>query len=152
MILKGLLVKIYAKLISIVCNSLTKGIDSSCFECPTLNKIIYHKNLSDFPPRYPNTHLGNALLVDDTPYKTCQNPPCNVIFVESYEDVKEEYNYLLWIFFHTQSHFIILRLMFPPLWRIILLVSLEVSQKMMSNFRRLKNAPLPITPISIEIN
>jgi hypothetical protein len=69
--------------------------DNKCFELPTLNKIIYHKNLSDFFPRYPNNHLGNALLVDDTPYKTCQNPPYNVIFVESYKDVDEEDNYLL---------------------------------------------------------
>jgi hypothetical protein len=69
--------------------------DSKCFELPTLNKIIYHKNRSDFFPSYPNSHLGNALLVDDTPYKTCQNPPYNVIFVEFYEDVKEEDNYFL---------------------------------------------------------
>lgn len=68
--------------------------DNKCFELPTLNKIIYHKNLSNFFPWYPNSHLGNALLVSDTPYKTCQNPPYNVIFVESYEDVKEEDNYL----------------------------------------------------------
>jgi hypothetical protein len=26
-----------------------------------------------------NTHLGNTLLVDDTPYKTCLNPHFNAI-------------------------------------------------------------------------
>jgi hypothetical protein len=46
--------------------------DSKCFELPTLGKIIYHKNLFDFFLRYyPNTHLGNALLVDAMAYKTC---------------------------------------------------------------------------------
>ncbi len=37
-------------------------------------------------------------MVDDTPYKTCQNPPFNVIFIESYEDMLEEENYLLGTF------------------------------------------------------
>jgi len=44
---------------------------------------------------YPSTHLGNTLLVDDTPYRTYQNPPFNVIFIEYYEDVPKEDNYLL---------------------------------------------------------
>jgi len=51
----------------------------------THDKLIYHKNLSNFFPRYLNIHIGNTLLVDDTPYKTCLNPPYNAIFVEYYE-------------------------------------------------------------------
>jgi hypothetical protein len=31
-------------------------------------------------------------------YKSCQNPPFNVIFIESYEDMPKEENYLLGIF------------------------------------------------------
>ncbi len=44
---------------------------------------------------YPSTHLGNTLLVDDTPYRTCQNLPFNVIFIKYHEDVPKEDNYFL---------------------------------------------------------
>ncbi len=60
---------------------------------PTNDKVIYHKNLFDFFPRYLNIHLGNTLLVDDMPYRTCLNPPSNAIFVESYKDLPKENNY-----------------------------------------------------------
>jgi len=43
-------------------------------------------------------YLGNTLLVDNMPYKTCQNPPLNDIFVESYDDVKKKDNYFLGTF------------------------------------------------------
>ncbi len=59
------------------------------------DKLIYHKNLSDFLPRYPNTHLGNTLLVDETHYRTCLNPLFNAIFVDSYEYMPKEDNYLM---------------------------------------------------------
>jgi hypothetical protein len=61
----------------------------------TYDKLIYHKYLSDFFPRYPNTHLGNTLLVDDKPYKTWLNSSFNAIFVESYEYMPKEHNYLI---------------------------------------------------------
>ncbi len=70
------------------------------------DKNIYHKNLSNFFPRYPNIHLRNTLLVDNVPYRTCLNPPFNAIFVESYEYTPKEDNYLMKIlllyleFFH----------------------------------------------------
>jgi hypothetical protein len=63
--------------------------------CPISDKTIYHKNLSDFFTRYLNIHLGNTLLVDDMPYRTCLNLPFNVIFVESYKDLPKENNYLM---------------------------------------------------------
>ncbi len=72
----------------------------------THDKLIYHNNLFDFFPRYLNTHLGNTLLVDDTFYKTYLNLPFNAIFVESFEYVPKEDNYLMKIllpyleFFH----------------------------------------------------
>jgi hypothetical protein len=56
--------------------------------------LIYRKNLFNFFPRFLNTHLGNTLLVDDMPYRTCLNPPCNAIYVESYEYMPKE-NYLM---------------------------------------------------------
>ncbi len=62
---------------------------------PTHDKIIYHKNLFYFFPRYLNIHLGNTLLVDDMPYRTCLNPPFNAIFVEFYKDLPKENNYLM---------------------------------------------------------
>ncbi len=63
------------------------------------DKLIYRKNLFYFFPQYTNTHLGNTLLVDDTPCKTCLNLPFNAIFVESYEYVPKEDNYLMKILF-----------------------------------------------------
>jgi hypothetical protein len=36
-------------------------IDLNRVDRPTCDKTIYHKNLSYFPPRYSNTHLGNTL-------------------------------------------------------------------------------------------
>jgi len=81
--------------------------DNKCFDpWPIRDTKIYHKHHSDFFPRYPNAHLGNTLLVDNTPYKTYQNPPFNVIFIESYKEVLKEDSYfprilLLYLkFFH----------------------------------------------------
>jgi hypothetical protein len=62
---------------------------------PTCDKTIGDKKLFDFFPKYPSTHLGNTLLVDDTPHKTCLNPPFNVIYVKSYEDMPKEENYFM---------------------------------------------------------
>jgi len=47
---------------------------------------------------YLNTHLGNTLLVNDTPYRIYLNPPFNAIFVESYEDLPKEDSYFMKIF------------------------------------------------------
>jgi hypothetical protein len=58
-----------------------------CVNHLTHDKLVYHKNISNFFTRNLDTHLGNTLLVDDMPYRTCLNPPCNAIFVESYEHV-----------------------------------------------------------------
>ncbi len=66
-----------------------------CVNHLTHDKLIYHKNIFDFFPRYLDTHLGNTLLVDDTPYRNCLNPPSNAIFVESYEYVPKEDNYFM---------------------------------------------------------
>jgi len=43
------------------------------------NKPIFHKNINDFFSKYHDTHFGNTLLVDDTPYKSMFNEPfcCN---------------------------------------------------------------------------
>ncbi len=62
---------------------------------PSFDKKIYHKNLFDFFPRYSSTHFKNTLLVDNTLYRTYQNPPFNAIFIESQEDVLEKDNYLM---------------------------------------------------------
>jgi hypothetical protein len=71
----------------------------SCVNHLIHDKLIYHKNISFFP-RYPNTHLGNTLLVDNTPYRTYLNLLSNAIFVESYEYVPKEDNYLMKILSH----------------------------------------------------
>ncbi len=69
--------------------------DYNCINCPAHDKTIYYKNLSNLFLMYLNIHFGNTLLVDDTPYKCCLNPPFNAIFVESYEDLPKEDNYLM---------------------------------------------------------
>jgi len=86
---------------------LTKGILNTP-NIPFMIKIIYHQNFFYLFRRYLNTHLGNTLLIDNMPYRTCQNPPLNVIFVKSYEDVKEEDNYFMGTFLpHLESlHYI----------------------------------------------
>ncbi len=64
-------------------------------DCLIHNKLRYHKNLSDFFLRYLNIHLGNTLLVDNTPYRTYLSPPFNAIFVEFYGYAPKEDNYLM---------------------------------------------------------
>jgi len=58
-------------------------------------KLFIIKTFLIFSPRYPNTHLGNTLLVDNTLYKTYLNLPFNAIFIKSYEDMPKEDNYLM---------------------------------------------------------
>jgi hypothetical protein len=70
-------------------------IDLNCVDRLTHNELVYHKNLYEFFVRYPNTHLGNTLLVDDAPYRTYLNLPFNAIFIESYEYTPKEDNYLM---------------------------------------------------------
>jgi len=65
--------------------------------CLPHDKLIYHKNLFDFFPWYPNIHLGNTLFVDNTPYITYLNPSVNAI-IEFYEYAPKEDNYLTKIF------------------------------------------------------
>jgi len=69
--------------------------DYNCINCFTHDKTIYHENLFDFFHTYHNTQLGNTLLEDDMPYKTCLNLPFNAIFVECYEDLPKEDYYLM---------------------------------------------------------
>jgi hypothetical protein len=92
------------------------------------------------------------LLIDDTSFKTCLNLPFNVIFVKSYEYAPKKDNYLVILFSHTYSSFIILGLAFPPLWSFILSAPSKVLKKTMLNFERCsKNAPWPILSIFVGI-
>jgi hypothetical protein len=60
-----------------------------------LEKPILHKNLDFFFSKFPNTHAGNTLLIDDYPYKFILNDSCSVIFLESFECVRSDGDYLL---------------------------------------------------------
>ncbi len=63
--------------------------------------LVFHKNLDVFFLRFPNTHVGNILLIYDTPYKFIFNDLCSVIFLESFEDLCNNGEiYLLFIVFH----------------------------------------------------
>lgn len=87
------MVEIYAKLTNTLCSFPSKRIINKLIN-PFLTKTNYHKNLYDFFPRYFSIHL-----VDDTPYKTYQNPPFNAIFIKSYKEMPKEHNYFLRIIF-----------------------------------------------------
>jgi hypothetical protein len=47
-------------------------------------KPIFHKNFDVFFSTFLYIHVGNMLLVDDTPYKNMFNIPYNAIFLESF--------------------------------------------------------------------
>jgi hypothetical protein len=59
-----------------------------------LEKPIFHKKLDVFFSKFPNTHVGNTLLVDDTPYKFIFNDLCSAIFLELFEGVHSDGDYL----------------------------------------------------------
>lgn len=60
-----------------------------------LEKRIFHKNLSFLFSKHSYVHVGNTLLVDDTPYKSLFNGPFNAIYVKSFEKFGRDDNYLL---------------------------------------------------------
>ncbi len=45
--------------------------------------------------KFLDTHAGHILLVDDTPYKYIFNDSCSLIFLESFEGVSSNGDYLL---------------------------------------------------------
>jgi hypothetical protein len=57
-------------------------------------KPIFHKNLDVLFSKFPNTHVGNTLLVDDTPYKSIFNDSCSGIFLELFEGACSDGDYL----------------------------------------------------------
>jgi hypothetical protein len=60
-----------------------------------LDKPIFHKNLDTLFSIYPYTHVGNTLLIDNTPYKNMFNGPYNAIFLDSFDNRCGEDHYLL---------------------------------------------------------
>jgi hypothetical protein len=71
-------------------------------------------------------HVGNMLLVDDTPYKKMFNSSYGPIFLELFMAFMGRIN-ICWVQFSlTWKIFICLDTMFPPLLKIILLVGLDV--------------------------
>jgi hypothetical protein len=60
-----------------------------------LDKAIFHENLEVFFSMYPYIHTNNTMLIDDTPYKSMLNGSHNSIFLEFFNDLNEEDNYLL---------------------------------------------------------
>jgi len=56
--------------------------------------LIFHKNLDVFFSKFLDTYVGNNLLGDDTPYKFIFNDLCSAIFLESFEGVSSDGDYL----------------------------------------------------------
>ncbi len=56
---------------------------------------IFHKNINVFFLKFPNTHIGNTLFIDDTPYKYIFNDSCNAIFLELFKGACSDRDYLL---------------------------------------------------------
>jgi len=55
-------------------------------------KACFPQNLDAFFAKYPSTHLGNTLLVDDTPYESMFNESFNVIFVKMFDTCSKDPN------------------------------------------------------------
>ncbi len=65
------------------------------FFADNLKKLVFQQNLDVFFSRFSNTHVGNTLLVDDTPYKFIFNDLCSAIFLEPWEGLCSDGDYLL---------------------------------------------------------
>jgi len=63
------------------------------------NKPIFHKNLDIFFFTYSYIHTSNTLLVEDMPYKCMFNNLYNAIFLESFDNLCGEDQYLLGFIF-----------------------------------------------------
>jgi hypothetical protein len=59
------------------------------------NKPIFHKNLNVFFSTFPYTHVGNALLINDAPYKSMFNNLYSATFLESFDGLHGEDQCLL---------------------------------------------------------
>jgi hypothetical protein len=59
-----------------------------------LEKPIFHKKLNVFFLKFPDTHVGNILFIDDTPYKCIFNDLCSAIFLELFEGAHRDGDYL----------------------------------------------------------
>jgi hypothetical protein len=92
-------------------------------------------------------------VVHNTPFRICLNPPFNAIFVESYEDVSKEDNYLMKILFPYLEFFHYLGLNVPTFVDFYPYGAIRfLSRKTMLNFGCYsKNTPWPIAPLSVEI-
>ncbi len=90
------------------------------------NKPIFHKNFDVFFTKFLYTHVGNMLLVKDTPYKDMFNDSYSAIFLESFMAFMGRIN-ICWVqFSFTWKIFIHLDTVFPALLKTILLVGLDV--------------------------
>jgi hypothetical protein len=87
-------------------------------------KPIFHNNLSFLFSKYSYAHVGNTLLVDDTPYTSLFNGSFNVICVETFEKSRRDDNYLLGTVFTYMEIFIFWNLVFPLLFKTTLLVEI----------------------------
>jgi len=60
-----------------------------------LDKLIFHKNLDIFFSMFPYIHVGNTLLLDNTPYKSMFNCSYHAIFLELFNSFHGDNQYLL---------------------------------------------------------
>jgi hypothetical protein len=59
------------------------------------NKPIFHKKFDVFIFTFPYTHAGNTLFINNTPHKNMFNGPYNAIFLESFDSIHGEDQYLV---------------------------------------------------------
>jgi len=60
-----------------------------------LTSQIFIKILTFFFPKYPYTHVGNMLFIDDTPCKIMFNKPYSASFLEFFYSLNRHDHYLL---------------------------------------------------------
>ncbi len=73
------------------------------------DKLIFHKNLYIFFFTFPYTHTCNTLFIDDMPYKNMFNDPYSASFLESFDNIRGEDQYLLGSIFLYLENFHLFR-------------------------------------------
>jgi hypothetical protein len=58
-------------------------------------KHVFLKNHNFFFIKYPYIYVGNALFINDSPYKSMFNGPFNAIFMKSFDVYGRDDNYVL---------------------------------------------------------
>ncbi len=106
----------------------------SSFSTSSWVEFIHECSLFICSSIYPHIHIGNTLLVDNTPYKSMFNGQYSVLFSTPLTTVMGKTSISWGLFSLTWKTFIYFDTMFPPLLNTIPLVGLNVLIKIIQDF------------------